>query len=84
MFDGRHASVERGLIPGGGFMLTPEFKAELDTAFTPLPSTIAHRQARDAAVKVHDWPAYWQTFIDESRDRQDRLTADLSSDCLAR
>lgn len=57
-------------------MLTPEFEAELDAAFTLLPSTVANRQARDAAVKVHDWPAYLQAFIDESRDRQDRLTAD--------
>ena len=63
-------------------MLTPEFEAELDAAFTLRPSTIAHRQARDAAVQTHDWPAYWQTFIDESRDRQDRLTADNAPEIL--
>lgn len=62
--------------------LTPEFEAELDAAFTLLPSTVARWQARDAAVKVHDWPAYWQAFIDESRDRQDRLTADKAPEIV--
>lgn len=43
---------------------------------------MSRTESREAAVQAHDWPAYWQTFIDESRDRQDRLTADKAPEIV--